>query len=161
MAVVVSDTTPLHYLILLGHDPILAKLYGKVFVPPAVLRELAHPSAPPAISSWAKAPPGWLTVQAPASIPHPFDDLDFGEREALALAKEIRAELILLDDKVARRVAEQEAFKVKGTLGVLADAARMGLLDFRASVETLQRTSMHIDPKLAQRIIEEFERTKK
>jgi predicted nucleic acid-binding protein len=158
MAVVVSDTTPLHYLILIGQDSILVKLYGQIIVPPAVLQELGHPSAPPAISAWAKSPPSWLTIQSPASIPQRFDHLDFGERQALALAKEIRAELVLLDDKVARRFAEKEALKVKGTLGVVADAAKAGLLDFRATVEILQRTTMHLEPQLAQRIIEEYEK---
>ncbi len=47
MAVVVSDTSPLHYLILIGRDSVLEKLYGQVIVPPAVLQELGHPAAPP------------------------------------------------------------------------------------------------------------------
>ena len=50
MAVVVSDTSPLQYLILIGRDSVLEKLYGQVIVPPAVLQELGHPAAPPAIS---------------------------------------------------------------------------------------------------------------
>jgi predicted nucleic acid-binding protein len=160
MAVVVSDTTPLHYLILIGRESVLQTLYGSVIIPPAVLKELAHPSAPPTISTWAKSPPQWLIVQAPEAIPLQFDDLDFGEQQALALAKEIKAELVLLDDKIARRIAEQESLRVKGTLGVVADAAGIGLLDFRATVEMLQQTSMYLDPKLAQRIIEEFEKRK-
>ncbi len=158
MAVVVSDTSPLHYLILIGRHSVLEKLYGQVIVPPAVLHELGHPAAPPAVSAWAKSPPTWLTVQSPASIPPRFDHLDFGERQALALAKEIQADFVLLDDKVARRFAESEALKVKGTLGIVADAAKAGLLDFRATVETLQRSSMHLEPQLAERIIAEFER---
>jgi predicted nucleic acid-binding protein len=158
MSVVVSDTTPLHYLVLIGRDSILQKLYGEIIAPPAVLKELGHLSAPPEVSSWVKSPPAWLTVRSPASIPEGFDHLDFGEQQALALAKEIHADLVLLDDKVARRFAEQVSLKVKGTLGVVADAARAGLLDFRETVELLQRTTMHIDPKLAQRIIEEYEK---
>jgi predicted nucleic acid-binding protein len=158
MAVVVSDTTPLHYLILIGRDSVLQKLYGEIIVPPAVLTELGHPAAPKDISAWAKSPPAWLTVLSPQSIPTQFDNLDFGERQALALAKEIHADLVLLDDKVARRCAEQESLKVKGTLGVVADAAKAGLLNFRETIESLQRTSMHLDAKLAQRIIEEQEK---
>ena len=46
MAVVVSDATPLHYLILIGRDSVLQKLYGEVIVPPAVMKELAHEAAP-------------------------------------------------------------------------------------------------------------------
>ena len=158
MAVVVSDTSPLHYLILIGRDFVLEKLYRRVIVPPAVLHEPGHPAAPPAVSAWAKSPPAWLTVQSPASIPPRFDHLDLGERLALALAKEIQADFVLLDDKVARRFAESEALKVKGTLGIVADAAKAGLLDFRTTVGTLQRSSMHLEPQLAERIVAEFER---
>jgi predicted nucleic acid-binding protein len=158
MAVVVSDSTPLHYLVLVGRDSILQKLYGEILVPPAVLQELSHPSAPLEISTWAKSPPAWLTIRGPQSVPQGFDDLDLGERQALALAKEIHADLVLLDDKAARRRAEQESLKVKGTLGVVADAAKAGLLIFRETVELLQRTSMHMDPKLVQCIIEEHEK---
>jgi predicted nucleic acid-binding protein len=161
MAVVVSDTTPLHYLVLIGRDSVLERLYGQVIVPPAVLQELSHAAAPAVISVWAKSPPAWLAVQSPAVIPSRFDHLDFGERQALALAKEIHAVFVLLDDKVARRFAESEALKVKGTLGIIADAAKAGLLNFRATVETLQRSSMHLDAKLAQRIIEEYEDARK
>jgi predicted nucleic acid-binding protein len=50
MAVVISDTTPLHYLILVGQETVLEKLYGKVFIPPAILLELSHASAPVQIS---------------------------------------------------------------------------------------------------------------
>jgi len=158
MAIVVSDTTPLHYLILIGQDSVLEKLYGRVLVSPAVLQELGHSAAPPPISAWSKSPPAWLTVQTPASIPPRFDHLDLGERQALALAKEIHADFILLDDRAARRFAESEAVKVKGTLGIVADAANAGLLNFRATVEALQRTSMHLEPQLAQRIIAEYEK---
>jgi predicted nucleic acid-binding protein len=158
MAVVVSDATPLHYLILISRDGILERLYGRVIVPPAVLDELGHGAAPFEVSNWVKAPPAWLTVKAPSAIPRDFETLDLGERQALALAREIQADLVLLDDKVARRFAEKISLRAKGTLGILAQAARLGLLDFRATVGDLQRTSMHLDPKLAQRMVEEFEK---
>ncbi len=158
MAVVVSDTTPLHYLILIRQDSVLEKLYGRILVPPGVLQELGHTAAPPEVSVWSQSPPDWLTVQSPATIPPHFDTLDFGERQALALAKDIQAELVLPDDKLARRFTEREALKVKGTLGVIADAAKAGLLDFRKTMETLQRTTMRLEPQLARRIIEEFEK---
>lgn len=158
MAVVVSDTTPLHYLILIGRDSVIKTLYGQVIVPPGVMQELCHPAAPPIIAEWAKSPPTWVTIKSPTSIPARFEHLDFGERQALALAKEIQADFILLDDKFARRFAAFESIKVKGTLGIVADAARAGLLPFRQTLEVLQRTTMRLDPQLAERIILEFER---
>ena len=157
MAVVVSDTTPLHYLLLIDQVSILEKLYGRVIVPPAVMQELGHPAAPPVVASWAKSPPSWLTVKAPAFVSPRFESLDFGEQQALALAKEIHADLILLDDKLARRFAEREALKVKGTLGIVADAAKAGWLPFRQTVEALQRTTMRLEPLLVERLIAEYE----
>jgi len=150
MAVVVSDTTPLHYLILIGQESILERLYGKVIIPPAVLTELSHASAPIQISNWATHPPPWVTVSTPASIPGRFDGLDFGERQALAL-----------DDKVARRGALRELMHVKGTLGIVADAARAGLLDFAETAGLLQRTSMHLDQDVVDEVIREFKNSEK
>jgi len=74
MAVVVSDTTPLHYLFLVGQQSVLESLYGKVVIPPAVLAELSHASAPLQISRWAANPPAWVIVATPQSIPsrNPF-----------------------------------------------------------------------------------------
>jgi predicted nucleic acid-binding protein len=158
MEVVVSDTTPLHYLILIGREFILEKLYGSIIVPPAVLAELTNSSAPARISTWAARPPNWVSVATPRCIPARFDSLDMGERQALALAKETMAGWILLDDKVARRFAEREKLKVKGTLGIVADAARANLLDFARTVEDLQRTSMHLDPDLVIEMIRQYER---
>jgi predicted nucleic acid-binding protein len=159
MAVVVSDTTPLHYLILVGRETILEKLYGKVFIPPAVLLELSHASAPVQISKWATNPPAWVIVATPKSIPGRYDGLDLGERQALALAREIHADLVLLDDKVARRVALRELLNVKGTLGIVADAAKANLLDFVETVEQLQHTSMHLDQDVVDEVIREYNRS--
>jgi predicted nucleic acid-binding protein len=159
MAVVVSDTTPLHYLILVGREAILQSLYRNVIIPPAVLTELSHASAPVQISNWATNPPAWVTVATPSSIPGKFDGLDFGERQALALAQEIHADLVLLDDKVARRVALRELMRVKGTLGIVAEAAKANLLDFVETVEQLQRTSMHLDEDVVGMVIAEYKRS--
>ncbi len=160
MAVVVSDTTPLHYLILVGKESILEKLYGKVLVPSAVLMELRHKSAPRQVSAWAANPPPWVTVATPRSMAGGSDGLDFGERQALALAKEINADLVLLDDKVARRAALRENLKIKGTLGIIAHAARANLLDFSATLLDLQHTSMHLDQNVIDEVIREHKRSR-
>lgn len=159
MPVVVSNTTPLHYLILIGRDSILKELYGEVFVPPAVLAELQHAAAPSAVSVWAANPPAWVTVAAPESIAPESEGLDLGERQALALAREMRADLVLLDDKVARKYAQRARLAVKGTLGIVAAAARAGWVDFTETVEMLQRTSMHMDRDLVAEVIAEYGRT--
>jgi predicted nucleic acid-binding protein len=159
MAVVVSDTTPLHYLILIGQERILQHLYGRVLVPPGVLTELSDGSAPVEISSWAASPPTWLVIKAPNSIPKTFEKMSLGEQQALALAKETSADFVLLDDLKARRVAEREGLAIKGTLGVVREAAMAKLLDFPETVHALQKTSMHIDPDLVKTVLREYKQS--
>ena len=63
MNVVVSDTTPLNYLILIGEIGVLPLLFEKVFVPPAVIQEMKHPRAPAAVSLWATSLPAWVEIR--------------------------------------------------------------------------------------------------
>jgi predicted nucleic acid-binding protein len=58
--IVVADTSPLNYLIRLGHPDVLREIYGRVLVPRAVLIEMQHPEAPPEVRAWASAPPHGL-----------------------------------------------------------------------------------------------------
>ncbi len=99
-------------------------------------------------------------MATPGSIPGRYEGLDLGERQALTLAKEIRANLVLLDDKVARRVALREMMNVKGTLGIVADAARKNLVDFVETIEELQRTNMHLDQEVVAEVVREYNRSK-
>jgi predicted nucleic acid-binding protein len=66
--IVVSDMTPLHYLILIGCDQILPRLYERVFTAPAVMKEMDDSNTPQAVRQWATSPPDWLHVQEPAQI---------------------------------------------------------------------------------------------
>lgn len=157
MAVVVSDTTPLHYLILIRQESILETLYGHVLVPPAVLDELEHPGAPAEISRWAAEPPAWLSVETPRQIRTEFGSLGLGERQALALAKERSADWVLVDDKEARRMAKRDGLRVKGTLGILAEAGRSELLDFVQALEALRQTNARLHPDTITRAIEDYQ----
>jgi predicted nucleic acid-binding protein len=101
MAVIVSDTTPLNYLVLIEAIDLLPQLYGRVLIPPAVRAELAHPRAPQAVRSWLAEPPAWLVVVAPSVVPAEVRSmsLDAGEMEAIALALENHADLLLIDER--------------------------------------------------------------
>ncbi len=57
--IVVSDTSPLNYLVLIGADQVLPSLFGRVLTPPEVLAEMQHAKAPPQVSAWAQNPPAW------------------------------------------------------------------------------------------------------
>ena len=127
--VVVADTSPVNYLVLINEIEILPRLYTRILVPSAVLDELKHPVAPEPVRHWAAHPPLWLEVLTPKrSLPIP--QLDIGESEAIALAIEMRAEVLLMDERAGRQEAVRHGLKVAGTLSVLdeADQGRVGRL---------------------------------
>lgn len=100
--IVVADTGPIHYLILSGHIGLVHDLYGAVFLPPAVHRELLHPRTPPSVREWAQNLPRWADIRTPANASR-FEELGPGEREAIALALEAHADFVLMDESLGRR----------------------------------------------------------
>ncbi len=133
---VVTDSGPLIALATVGQMDLLAGLYGTVFVPDAVFREVAWYGArrPGAVELAAAA---WAIRVALEVPPDALlaEDVGAGESEAIALAVQRRARLLLLDDRRARRIAEVAyRLRVKGVAGVLVAAKRRGLI---ASVESL------------------------
>ena len=119
--IVVADTGPLHYLILLDHADLLHRFYDEVVVPDAVANELSSPSAPSAVRDWISRAPPWLSVvRVEAALVHEVtDELDLGERAAIALAEAIRADLLLIDEAAGRTEAKRRNLRVTGTLFVL------------------------------------------
>jgi predicted nucleic acid-binding protein len=61
--IVVADSSPLNYLVLIGEADVLYRLYGHVLIPQAVLSELQHPGAPAAVVEWIKGCPAWLEIR--------------------------------------------------------------------------------------------------
>jgi predicted nucleic acid-binding protein len=88
-------------------------------------------------------------------------DLDDGERQAIALAEEIAAHLLLVDEWAARQEAQRRRLRVVGTLRVLADAASRGLTDLEESFERLRHTNFRVSPELLESLLEEYRRGKK
>lgn len=153
MSIVVSDTSPLHYLILCGADTVLARLFDQVIVPPAVFAELHHPNTPAVVQGWMHTKPAWLSVRKPTTI-DPSLNVDAGEREAICLAREIHAAAILMDDRAGRAAAVRYGLPVIGTLGLLEEAAFRGWIDLPQALEQLQATNARLDPKLIEAMIE-------
>ena len=154
--IVIADTSPLNYLILIDAVNILPSLYGKVYVAPACARELATPEAPEQVRLWYKNRPKWLVITAPRDASDPrLDHLDVGEREAIALAIELSADLVLIDERDGRVAARTCGLTVAGTLRVLADAAAIGLIDLPASFGKLRSTSFRADPRLMELLLKE------
>jgi predicted nucleic acid-binding protein len=136
--IVVSDTTPLNYVVLIEVIPILHALFGQVYAPAAVIRELSHPRSPEPVRQWASTPPEWLVVQAP-TLSDPSLKLGPGETEAILIAHELHADLILIDERKGYKIASARGLKVVSTLAILEEAASRKLLDFEIALERLDK----------------------
>lgn len=156
--IVVADSGPLHYLILIEQTELLHRLYGQVFVPDAVASELESAGSPPAVSAWISRPPSWVTVTPvpPEQLESVTDDLDSGERAAIALAGAIHADLLLIDDAAGRAEARRRNLRVTGTLGVLRAGAERGLVDVPDALSRLRTTSFYADETLIRSIFSQW-----
>lgn len=116
---VVSNTSPLIGLSNIGQLEILRDVFGEVVVPPAVGREFGEEL------------PEWITVKAPENrllIQVLLESLGDGESEAIALAIELNADFLILDDLKARKIARKLGVRVIGTAGLLLLAKRRGVI---------------------------------
>jgi predicted nucleic acid-binding protein len=147
VSVVVSDTSPLHYLILCGAESILPSLFRQVVIPPTVFRELQQPNTPPPVRQWAASLPTWVAVQTPKTVNLKLD-VDAGELEAICLAQEIHADAVLMDDRAGRNAAIHCGLAVVGTIGLLEQAAARGLIELPTALARLRQTNARLDPEL-------------
>lgn len=156
--IAVADTSPLCYLILIGEIDLLPKLFAEVFAPEAVIAELLHSDAPDAVRDWASHLPSWIHVlKAPAGTQSDLEKLQAGERAAILLAESMKAAIILLDERVARRIAADRGLRVTGTLGVLAEASTQGLVKLGPAIDRLRLTNFRASPALLKGILGRFE----
>jgi len=154
MHAAVADTSPLRYLVLIGTIEVLPRLFESVVVPEVVHAELRHVRAPSAVRAWAEAAPSWLvTVSTPSVEDADLRLLDAGERAAIALAMTMQPAPILIDDRAGVAAARTRGLEVIGTLGLLERAARLGLIDLRNALATLQATNFHARPALYERLL--------
>ena len=156
--IVVADSGPLHYLILLDQTELLSHFYGQVVVPEAVLRELTSGRAPQPVRDWLSRPPSWLRIQAVPSdqLELITDDLDLGEREAIVLAHLLQADLLLIDESLGRAEARRRNLRVTGTLGILRIAAENELIDVPEVLARLRDTNFYVNEDLIRSIFDRW-----
>lgn len=118
--IVVSDTSAITALLQIGRVALLQELYREVLIPEAVRNELqqTHPVLP----SFLRCE----RVSNSAEVQRLLIEIDVGEAEAIMLAKERGADVLLMDDLEGRRVAQREGVPFIGLLGVLVQAKQMG-----------------------------------
>jgi len=156
---VVSNTSPISNLALIGRLNLLREQFGKISIPKAVeqeLQALANPQANAAIT--AALAQGWLEVRPVGEIPliRLLEvSLHKGESEAIALAVEVSAAWTLLDEREARAVAQRMNLPITGVLGVLMRAKRQGQIpSLRSEVERLRlKAHFFIAPELERHLL--------
>jgi predicted nucleic acid-binding protein len=156
MPAIVADTTPLNYLVLIEAVEVLPRLYGQVLIPPSVLAELSDPYAPGQVRAWAAQSRDWLhvvplKVAADSSLMH----LDDGERDAIALAEQQQAALLLMDERDGAAAARARNLQVIGTLGVLDIAAARRWIDLPAMFNRLRQTTFRSPQRLMSTMLEQ------
>ena len=154
---VIADSSPLIVLVNIGHVDVLPRLFGQIIIPPAVAQELASSTRPQAVRDFATMPPTWLRVQRPSTI-QPIPQLHPGETEALSLALELHADLVLIDERKAYREAVARKLNAIGTVRVLERAAAEKMLDLQDAFDRLKKTDFWISHKLLDERLKLFQR---
>ncbi len=155
MTVVVSDTSPLNYLVIIGEIEVLQRLYHRVQIPFEVLAELEESGAPSEVLQWVRARPDWLEVRK-VDLPHDetaLNQLDDGERAAILLAQQESDVLLLIDDAAGRAEANRRNIANTGTLGVLRAAAIRRFVDLPTALTRLAATNFRVQRSLLEDLL--------
>lgn len=148
--IVISDTSPLTSLISIDHEDILKQLYKDVVIPQAVYRELLeeHINLPDFIIV--------KNVRDREHVESLIKKVDIGEAEAIVLAKERKADFLLIDEQIGRRVAESEGIRIIRLMGILLIAKGKGYINsVRKTVSLLEeKAGFWLSDSLKQYIFE-------
>jgi len=167
--VVVSDSTPLIYLAKIGSLDLVKHVFQKIFIPKAVFSEAVTQGKALSISDAfiiEKSIGTWIIkekVKPEVDAEYHFLDtntrLGFGEKEALKLCKQLRADYFIVDDKEARRVSGMLNIKPIGTCSIIVQAHRQGSITSREALRVLNelvKVGFRISPTVYRRVLDEL-----
>jgi predicted nucleic acid-binding protein len=143
--IIVADSSPFVVLISIEHVELLASIFDELIIPPQVQAELASSKRPEAVRAFIATPPSWFRVVAPTSIEQ-IERLHVGEAAAISLARELRADRVVIDESLGRRAATERGLQVIGTIGILEAAAEQGFVDLGAAFEKVKKTDFWLSP---------------
>jgi len=143
--IVVADSSPLVVLVNTGYVHVLPALFGRIVIPPEVAAEVADPRRPESVRTFMASPPAWLEIRSAANV-EVIDGLHPGETAAIALARELSADLLVVDERYGRQAASARQIRVVGTIGVLELAALEKLIDLGQAFEAVKRTDFWVSP---------------
>ena len=153
--IVIADTSPINYLLLIDQIDLLPRLFQKIIIPEVVRDEMIAPGAPLVLQKWIANPPSWLTIQAVSVIDETLSALDPGEQAAITLAQTLSADLLIIDERLGRKIASDRGLAVIGTLGILDDAATQGFIDLLETIAQLQKTNFRVSRRIIQALLPE------
>lgn len=149
--IVVSNATVLIGLAKIGKLDLLPRIFSKVYIPEEVFKELV-PERSKKPGSWEIEKAEWVerkSVTGQTEVRLLMASLDQGEAEVLVLGKEMKADLILLDEEKARKAAAIAGFEVMGLVGLLILAKNLGLIEqVGPYIEELRRKNFRISEKI-------------
>ncbi len=154
MPKVVSNTTPIISLLKLNRLDLLKQLYTQIYIPVAVYNEIKAGNTKQyycdlSTIDWIKI----IEIKDKQAVKY-FLDLDSGEAEAIVLATEINADLIILDEKLGRFHAKHADLKITGTIGILIKAKKNGLIEeLKPLLDELSHKDVWISEKLKREIL--------
>ena len=154
--ILVTDTGPLNYLILIGEEAVLPKLFNSILIPDAVVLELRQAGAPLQVRNWMERSPPWIRIRNPKGDPQTTADLTEADHAVIRLASELKA-ILLVDDRRARALAVSDGIQTIGTIGVLELASIKGLLDLPGALRKLQDTNHRHSYALIEDALRRFE----
>lgn len=151
---VVSNTTPIISLLKLDRLELLQKLYNQINIPKADFNEIEAGKNKAYYKDLSKI--AWINInpiQDTNALKY-FLDLDDGEAEAIILATEIEADLIIIDEKLGRFHAKHADLKITGTIGILIKAKKEGYLkEIKPLLDELTEKNVWISENLKQDIL--------
>jgi len=153
---VISDASTLIGLARIGQLNLLRKLYSQIIIPQAVLEEVSKEkkagSEKISKASYIKIE----KVKDEIAVKFLLGNLGKGESEVLVLAKEKQADLILIDEKKARKMARRAGFKVMGILGLLLVSKRNGFIsNIKAFIDELNKQGFRLSNRVIKEILKE------
>lgn len=157
--IAVSDATPLIGLATIGRFGLLRRLFGQIYIPAAVYsevvvagREIGGAKREVSAATWINH----VSVTDQLAVEVLLDQLDRGEAETIVLAKELRADWVLIDERKGRRKATELGLQMVGTVGLLVRAKQLGWLEvLRPELERLRTEGFSLSQRVVDGVLQQ------